>query len=166
MLYEIVSNLSISRVRLLRPLPRWAAAILILLAVAATASLPQTAREQVVVAFQSVNLGLNIIAIGLLLTMLLSARILGIRFRNLALGIALGIGITAATEIATSPLLSLGRSSYITLDLIRMAAFHISAIVWLVYILMPEVSPPSTPVSSRLSDLQMEVRELQKIVQR
>lgn len=165
-LYEIVSNLSISRVRLLRPLPRWAAAILILLAVAATASLPQTAREQVVVAFQSVNLGLNIIAIGLLLTMLLSARILGIRFRNLALGIALGIGITAATEIATSPLLSLGRSSYITLDLIRMAAFHISAIVWLVYILMPEVSPPSTPVSSRLSDLQMEVRELQKIVQR
>ena len=168
-LYEIVSNLAISRVslgRLLRPLPRWTAAILILLAVAATASLPQTTREQVIVAFQSSNLGLNIIAIGLLLTMLLSARILGIRFRNLALGIALGIGITAAAEIATSPLISLGRRSYITLDLIRMAAFHISTVVWLVYIFFPEGSPP--PKKSRLeySDLEVHVRELQRIVQR
>lgn len=169
-LQEIVSNLALSRLsvgRLLRPLPRWTAAMLILVAVVATASLPQTAREPVVAAFQSFNLGLNIVAIGLLLTMLLSARILGIRLRSLALGIALGIGITAAAEIATSPLISLlGKSSYITLDLVRMAAFHMSAVVWLVYILLPGGSAPARDSSPRLSELDEHLQELQRIVQR
>jgi hypothetical protein len=126
-LHELVSVLSTSRkslARLLHPLPRWTAAILILLAVLATASLPQTAREEVMLVVQNLNLALNIIAAGLLLAMLVFARILGVHLRSLALGIALGIGITAAAEIATSPVMSLlGKSSYITLDLVRLTAF-------------------------------------------
>lgn len=168
-LHELVGKLGISRTPLARLLPRFArrtSAVLILIAVLATALLPQTGQPQVVQVFVHLNLGLNFIAAGLLLGILSFARILNIGLPRLALGVALGIGITAVAEIATSPLVSLlGRSSYIALDLVRMTAFHASTVVWLIYILVPQNSR-RTSSNSRLSGLELHVKELQQMVQR
>jgi hypothetical protein len=168
-LHELLGKCRISAdslSRLLRPLPRWAAAFTILFAVLVTASLPQTAQEEVMKVFVTVDLGLNIIAAGLLLTILLAVRILDIALPRVAFGIALGLGITSAVEIGISPLISVfGRRSYITLDLVRMVAFHIAALVWLVYFLLPERSVARFHSGPLVSELQARVQDLQRMVE-
>jgi len=169
-LHELLSNCRISRTswaRLVRPLPRWTAATTILLAVVATALLPQTAQEGVMRVFLNLDLGLNIITAGLLFAILFAVRILHLSLPRIAMGIALGIGITAAVEIGISPLMSvLGRSRYITLDIIRMAAFHVSAVVWLIYLLLPEEGGALTRSCRLTSDIQVHVEGLHRIVER
>jgi len=168
-LQELLSKCRISAnslSRLLRPLPRWAAAFTILFAVLVTALLPQTAQEEVMKVFVTVDLGLNIIAAGLLLTILLAVRILDIALPSVALGIALGLGITSAVEIGISPLISVfGRRSYITVDLVRMVAFHIAAVVWLVYFVLPERSVAASHSGPLASELQARVQDLQRMVE-
>lgn len=168
-LHELLSNCRICRssfARLFRPLPRWTAAITILLAVVATALLPQTAQEGVVRLFLNLDLGLNIITAGLLFAILFAARILHLSLPRVAMGIALGIGITAAVEIGISPLMSvLGRSRYIALDVIRMAAFHISAVVWLICLLLPEKRGAITQSCRLTPDIQLHVEGLHRMVE-
>lgn len=168
-LHELLSQCRISRnslARLLRPLPRWAAGLTILFAVLVTALLPQTAQEAVMKVFVRLDLGLNIIAVGLLLAILVAARILHILLPSVALGIALGLGITAAVEIGISPLMSVfGRSSYIALDVVRMAAFHVSAVVWLVSFLLPERTVAQSHSDRLVLALQGRVEDLQRMVE-
>lgn len=166
---ELLSNCRISRdtlAGLLPPLPRWTAAFTILFAVLVTALLPQTAQEKATSIFVHLDLGLNIIAVGLLLAILLAARILEVALPSIAMGIALGIGFTAAVEIGISALLSIrGRSSYIALDIVRMAAFHISTVVWLTYLLLPQRSLGAFHSFGLPSDLEAQVQDLQRMAE-
>jgi hypothetical protein len=75
---------------------------------------------------------------GLLLTLLLFTRAFRISWSSLAAGIALGLGIASSTEIAAAALLSaLGNHYYFRIDTMRMAGFHVSVLVWLTYICLP-----------------------------
>ena len=167
-LFELSRELLFSHeflARIFRPLPKWTAAVLVLIAAVFSALLPQTAQERVMNVFQTLNFALNFIAIGLLLAMLLFTRVLGISWRGIPAGIALGFGVLAAVEVAASPLMAQwGKGAYISVDLIRMAAFHICVLVWLAYLVLPERSPRFSGV--QVSDLEVRIEELQRMVQR
>lgn len=167
-LYEIADGLILSNSYLsksLRPLLRWTAATALLVAVAISALLSRPDLARIITVFQTLAFSANLIKIGLLFTLLLFTRALGISWRSLPAGIALGFGISAAAELGASALLSeLGRSGYLSMDLIRMASFHICVVVWLIYVLLPE-KPKSLETSpEQLSEIELRMQELQRIV--
>jgi hypothetical protein len=169
-LYELASKLILSHVSLARlfgHVPRWTAALLLLLATFCSALFFHPASERVMTVFETLNFSTNLIAIGLLFVLIVFARFLGIQWHSLPAGVALGLGITASAEMASGPLMShLGRSGYITVDIIRMSAFHICVLVWLIYILLPEKSRSLSGNNVQISELETQLQELQQIVRR
>ena len=165
--YEIAAQILSSRPalkRMVQPLPRFTAAVLVLIATVLAAFVPQTAREQAQNIFHTLGFGMNVITIGFLLGMALYTRVLGISWRGLPAGIALGFGVVAATDLAALPLMAqLGRSTYIPIDVIRLISFHCCVIIWLVYLLLPEKTPRFHG-EIQVEDLEGQTRELQRIV--
>jgi hypothetical protein len=167
-LYEIADKLILSNSYLsksLRPLLRWTAATALLVAVAASALLSRPDLARIISVFQTLAFSANLIKIGLLFALLLFTGALGLSWRSLPAGIALGFGISAAAELGASALLSeLGRSGYLSMDLIRMASFHICVVVWLVYVLLPEKPKSLETSTEQLSEIELRMQELQRIV--
>lgn len=169
-LYELASELIFSHaslVRLFGHVPRWTAALLLLLATFCSALLLHPASERVMTAFETLSFSTNLIAIGLLFVLVAFTRFLGVRWRSLPAGVALGFGITASAEMVSGPLMShLGRSGYVTVDIVRMSAFHVCALVWLIYILLPEKHRSLSENRVQISELETHLQELQRIVRR
>ncbi|MBV9181346.1 MAG: hypothetical protein JO356_08535 [Acidobacteria bacterium] len=167
-LYELANELMVSQLSsapMLRRGLRWTAAILILVATAASASFPQPGLHRVVKLFQILDFSSNLIEIGLLLGLLLFSRILGVAWRSLPAGIALGFGLYASAQIAASSLLLLlGRPGYVTVDLVRMAAFHVCVLVWLFYIFSPIKAPIITGAGLREVELESWGQKLGRMV--
>ena len=167
-LYEIAVQILSSRPalgRIFQPFPRLTAAVLVLFATILAALIPQTAREQALNIFHTLGFGMNLIAIGLLLGMALYTRFLGISWRGLPAGIALGFGVVAATDLAALPLMAqLGRSAYIPIDVVRMFSFHVCVVIWLVYLLLPEKAK-GLRGNIQVSELQERVHELERMIQ-
>jgi hypothetical protein len=69
---------------------RWGTALLVVTAVSFAASLPQSVQERAMDIEQTLNFGLSFVAIGLLLGMIACTRVLGISWRSLPAGIAVG----------------------------------------------------------------------------
>ena len=163
---EILRELLLSNepvTRMLRNWPRRTAAALTLAAVFFAAFLPETTREQAMTVFQALDFGVNLIAVGLLLAMGVLTRVLGISWRSVPAGIALGLAVAAAADIGSSALMAqLGRHSYVALDVARLIGFHISTLVWLGYVLVPERSSQLGGVGVEVPNLQ----ELQRFVGR
>lgn len=168
-LYEIAALVLSSRPalqRIFQPLPRWTAAILVLIATTLAALLPQTARVQALIVFHTLGFATNLVIIGLLLGMVLYTRVLGISWRGLAAGITLGLGVMAATDVAALPLMAqLGTNAYIPIDIVRMISFHVCVVIWLIYILLPDRGP-RTQWDVPLSALEDQLRQLERIVHR
>jgi hypothetical protein len=156
------SNESVTQI--LQHWPRRTAAALTLTAVFFAAFLPVTAREQVMNVFQTLNFGVNLVAIGLLLAMGVLTRVLGISWRSVPAGIVLGLALAAVGDIGSSALMAqLGRQAYIALDIARLVGFHVCTLVWLVYVLLPERA------AQHLSGANVEVsdsQELQRLIER
>jgi len=169
-LYELASKLILSHAslaRLFSGVPRWTTALLLLLAAFCSALLFHPASERVMTVFETLSFSTNLIAIGLLFVLIAFTRFLGVHWRSLPAGVALGLGITASAEMAAGPLMShLGRSGYIAVDIIRMSAFHICVLVWLIYILLPENSRSLSGNNVQISDLETHLQELQQILRR
>ena len=88
-------------------------------------------------------------------------------WRSLHAGIALGFGISAAGELAGAGVLSefgKSRGGYIATDLVRMSAFHVCALVWLIYVLFPEKPKSLETSTEQLSEIELRMRELQRII--
>ena len=145
-----------------RPLPWWAAAALIPIAAALAMLVPETAQGLATNLFQALNFALNLIVATLLLAMLLLTRILGISWRTIPAGIVLGFGVAAITEVASSFLMAeLGRSAYIKIDVVRMIAFHLCALIWLLYVLLAERQKAPIAPQLHISVLQGQVDDMQ-----
>jgi hypothetical protein len=103
--------------------------------------------------------------LGLLISLLFFSRALQISWQSLPAGIALGLGISASAELSGAALLSvLGRAGYIPVDFIRMGAFHLCVVIWLVYIFLPSRSPSFTGHRPDRTDLEAWDQYLQKMV--
>jgi len=97
--------------------------------------------------------------------------------RNLYLWTLVGLGLRAVSELAgiaaagelagSSVLSALGRSKsgYIAADLVRMSAFHVCALAWLIYVLLPEQRRFDLTPALSVTDLENRAEELQRIIE-
>jgi hypothetical protein len=171
-LYELTGALIFSRLKKsssIRTVLRWTLALLLMLGTAVAASLGSSSPERLIAMFQSINVIVYVIALGLLFGIVVLTKALSIPWRSLHAGIALGFGIAAAGELAGTGVLSaIGRSKsgYIAADIVRMSAFHVCALIWLIYVLLPERRPPDRAPALSVTDLENRAEELQRMVQR
>lgn len=164
--YELVSQMILSRSSLgktLRPVMRWSAAILLPQTAAAAAHLGVVI-ERVVSVFEVLDFSTSVLQVGLLLVLFLFSRALRVSWRSLPVGIALGLGILGCVELSAAPLFSAFPHHYVVIDIVRMAGFHVSVLVWLGYLIFPEPGPKFKGKSPQESEL--ESWELQKMVRR
>ena len=101
-LYEIADAVLFSRASLVqrgKSLSRAIFATFVLVAVGASAMLHQTGLEKVMGTFQILDFASSLLSVGLLLSLLLFSRALHISWRGLPVGIALGFGVDATTEL-------------------------------------------------------------------
>lgn len=166
-LYELLGELVFSRLStspVIRALPRWTTAMLALLAVGSVALLPGGGGERVMILFQNLNFGLNLVASGLLFGLIAFTRLLAIPWRSIPAGIALGLGISAIVNLGAAPLVSkLGKPGYLTVDLICMIGYHICVVVWVLYLLAEKPPKPVYP-DVPVSDLEAHIQELRRVV--
>ena len=164
--YELARQLLFSRSFLARRLDgvlRWSAASHLLMAGILSALLSQPGTARVWSAFQILEVSANLLKIGFLFTLLLLTSTLGISWKTLLSGIALGFGVSAGVQMATAALLSsTGRGHHVALDMINMAAFHLCVLIWLVYVLRTE-EPHGLGGRLPQSDLELWNQELQRM---
>jgi len=112
-----------------------------------------------------VNRGAAMIQSGLLFSLLLFARFLGVSWRNSAFGIALGLGILTSVDLAYSAL----RAEFISevgtdiLDLLVTGTYLVCVSIWVRYMLAPEPKPASLTVVSR-DEVETWNTELQRLL--
>ena len=165
MIYELAQKLILSHsslAHLLRPLPRWSAAVLVLLATLAAALFyPRVQTGQLAM---TLSVSTNLIAVGLLLTLVLVAHTVGVSWSTLAAGVALGLGISATGELAGSALFGQPGKAILG-DGIRLGSWHVCVLVWFVYLLLPEKAVSTSEAVVQMSQLEPTSQELHRLFQ-
>jgi hypothetical protein len=95
-----------------------------------------------------VNRGAAMVQSGLLLSLLLFSRFLGLSWRRPAFGIALGLGVLTSVDLAFSALRAEFASEVAAdfLDLLRTGTYLVCVSMWIGYLLSPELEPASLTV--------------------
>jgi len=108
----------------------------------------------------------SILQCGLLIALFLFSRYFALPWRSIAFGIALGLGIFASVELATSAVwLHLGAFGNVFVNLLTMGTYHCSVLIWMFYLLAPEREPRYTLKTLPGHDLEIWNRELQRLLQ-
>jgi len=140
-LFRIFVVLRTSVAEMLKPMSKRVLAVLILLSALGTALTPEAAQPTIRLALQRLSVLQDVIEIGLLITLFAFTRILGISWKGLPTGVALGLGISASTDvIAMAAMSRVGRSVYLPADTLHMAGFLACVMIWLWYVLRAERS--------------------------
>lgn len=88
-----------------------------------------------------VDLSVSIMQSGLLILLLGLSSYFGLSWRSLAYGIAVGLGIFSSVHLATEATrVWTGPVAGYAFDFVTMAAYHCSVVIWLVYLLAPEMA--------------------------
>jgi hypothetical protein len=166
-IYEVAHKLFFSQTslkRILRPVFAWTLAGLVLAGAITAGLLRDISRETIGNAFGVLDFSSGLVQAGILVALFLFSRALRISWRSRVTGVALGFGISACINLATATLRSaLGSSAFIAVDITQMAAFHVAAVVWLVYLLLPDSKPAFTGGGLDESGLQYWNQELQRM---
>jgi len=109
-----------------------------------------------------VNRGAAMIQSGLLLSLLLFSRFLGLSWSRPAIGIALGLGILTSVDLAMFALRAefAGAVAAGYLNLLRTGTYFVCVLLWIGYLLAPEPQPGSITVIPR-DEVETWNRELQ-----
>lgn len=106
----------------------------------------------------------RMVEVGLIMFLFLSSSAFGLRWRQSTFGIALGLGMYAAVELAIVALMThVSSTAGEWLSLIGGLAFNFSLFIWLGYFLMPEeraVSSAEIPKRAQLEQWNQAVMEL------
>jgi hypothetical protein len=168
--YELVNQTIQSRSTLaqtLRPVLRWSAAVLLLLTAIASGKLSMAGVEHVMSVFQVLDFSSSVLQVGLLAALFLFRRLLQVSWRSFPVGIAVGFGIIGCVELSAAAFLPVfGTRGYAAIDAVRLAAFHVSVLVWLCYLIFPEREPKFTGKPVQKSELEFWDQESQRMVQR
>jgi hypothetical protein len=167
-LYELARTLTFSHplmAKLLSPLPGRIVPFLVLLATLVSALTPATSQNAVFRVLERLSLAQNFIEVGLLLGLVLFSRALGVSWRSLPAGVALGFGVTASVGIAAMFLQSrLGNSVNFAMDTLRLAGSHVCILVWLWYIVHREPALKSSISCTVIADLSRQAEEFHGIL--
>jgi hypothetical protein len=125
-------------VHLASALLRWAAVVLLLIAVLVAGSTAGPDSDRVLAAFFGMERSLQIVQGGLLFLLFVLSSAFGLRWQQPSLGIALGFGIFTSVNLATYTLrVQLGMTSHEILSLISSAGYNCAVLVWLVSLYAP-----------------------------
>jgi hypothetical protein len=169
-IYEIFRNVFTpypALTKLSRGVFRWAAAGLILVAVAVAAYVPGDSSQRLLSGLNVADRTVSMVQCGLLVLILLFSSYFRLTWQSPAFGIALGLGVFASVELAASALraqIAARVPSYVG-DLVTMGTYHICVLVWLVYVLVPEpvrAAVPAVPID----DLESWRQEFQRLLHR
>jgi len=143
-------------------------AALLLLAVGVTASTPGHATSGLLISIMQVlNQAVSILQCGLLIFLFLFSRYFALSWRSQAFGIALGLGIFAGAELATSALrLRLGLAGNHFLNYFSMGTYHLCVLIWLFYLIASEGRPDYNSKDLPQHDLEAWNLQLQKMVKK
>lgn len=118
------------------------AVVLLVIAIVVSAYGPANDPNPVLGGVHVVNRAVSVMQVGQLLFLFLFFPYFILSWRSYTYGIALGVGIFSSVDLATSAIrASLGPApgNYV-FDFVTMATYHCCALVWLVYVLVPESS--------------------------
>jgi hypothetical protein len=112
-----------------------------------------------------VNRGAAMIQCGLLISLLLFSRFLGLSWRRPAFGIALGLGMLTSVDLATSALRAAFTSDGIRVfsNLLGTGTYLVCIAIWIGYLLAPEPKPASLTVLPQ-NEVETWNKELQRLL--
>jgi len=175
-IHELFSNFFRSYPALQQPgrfLFRGTTILLLLMAVALAVLAPGGNADRIAqaTAFSSLQhtiLGLDravtVLQCGLLLSLFLFSRYFVLEWRSGAFGIALGLGVFASVELATSAMGVYLKQWDRIFDLANMAVYHLCVLLWMFYLMLPE-RQPQTVIRLPEHDLEVWNQELQRLLQ-
>jgi hypothetical protein len=164
-IYELANRLFLSRSpfdKIFRTAPRWSTAALFLVVSVLGALLPQHARTMAMRAYSTSSFSLNLMDLGLLVTLFLCTRLLGISWGVLRAGAALGIGVTDAGCAAGAVLLAQFGPRYLV-DFVRLGSFDVAGLVWLCSVCMPETKVQPGETRPQISELTVGFHEAEQV---
>lgn len=125
------------------PVFKWAGVVMLLVSVVVAAS-NSFNQDPIIHAVTTLERSVRLVQFGLILFLILFSRFLGVSRKQFSFGIALGFGIFAGVELMLLAMHSGGLIHQGNLDLIDMAAYNISILVWLAYSYSPVVARESS----------------------
>jgi len=147
---------------------RMVTAALLLLAVGVAASTPGHVTSGLLISItQVLNQAVSVLQCGLLIFLFSFSRYFALSWRSQAFGIALGLGIFASVELATSALrLHLGPSGNNFLNYFTMGTYHLCVLIWLFYLIASGGPPSYNSQDFSQHDLEAWNLQLQKMVKK
>jgi hypothetical protein len=167
-IYELCKELFAPKSALsttVRTAMRWISGVLLVATTYATATLTGARLQSLRDTFVPIELSANVIFAALLVFLFLFTRLFHISWRSHVAGIALGFGVSAALEVATTALRSKsGDTGNILVDLVQMGAYHICTAIWLAYLIWVPEPVKQTGVGLQKPELELWDQQLQKMV--
>lgn len=112
---------------------KWAALVMLLVAIVVAASSQAGTNQPITQAVLVVQRCVRVIQCGLILFLLVFSRYLGVSWRQHSFGIALGFGGYASVELATVALFSGGQIHPGTMNVLTTSAYVFSILTWITY---------------------------------
>jgi len=140
--------------------------VLLLVALGLSVSAPGNGADFLLKATYALDRTVSVLQCGLLISLFLFSRYFVLSWRSHAFGIALGLGIFAAVELATSAIwLHLGAFGNPAVNLATMAVYNCCVLIWMFYLLAPERVPRSPLKTLPEYDLEIWNHELRRLLQ-
>jgi hypothetical protein len=117
---------------------RWAAVVLVMVALVTAASGASNKMSGLIMAIFALERSVRVMQCGLVLFMLLFSAHLGISSKHHVFGISLGFGVFAAVELMIVTLYALGTHESVGLNLLKAMTYTIATVIWAYYMLSPE----------------------------
>jgi hypothetical protein len=150
-----------------RNILRWAALVLLLVAVGFSAWRTGSGLSRLMLGVSIVDRTFSVVQSGLLVCLFLFSRYFALSWRSKVFGIALGFGIFASVELASSALRSqVGVSANRFLDYLTMGTYHLCVLIWLFYFMASERPPKYNSTDLPKNDLETWNQELQKLTRK
>jgi hypothetical protein len=169
-IYEIIAHL-LRNYRSLdalgKNLLRWAALALLLVAVGFSVWKTGSGLNRLMLGVSIVDRTFSVVQSGLLICLFLFARYFSLSWRSKVFGIALGFGIFASVELASSALRSqVGISTNHFLDYLTMGTYHLCVLIWLFYFMASERPTKYNSPDPPENDLEDWKDELEKLIRK
>jgi len=127
---------------------RCAAAVLALLALVFIGSVYSWSLREMIFPAYAIDQTLNILQCGLLVFVFLWHRFLRLKMQDFVVGVALGMGLVAGLEPLLHALKDSRAVDSHVVDLVRMAVYHVSVLIWLYFAKANEVFTSDSAVAS------------------
>jgi hypothetical protein len=150
--------------RLNRFVFQWAIVVLLFVAIVIAACAPEDGTFHILSRSRVLDLSVNVMQTGLWLLLVGLSAYFRLSWRSFEYGIAFGFGVFASVTLATEAMrVWTGFVAGYAFDAVAMAAYNCCAVIWLVYLLLPDKSP-STLKELPENNLEQWNAELQRLL--